>query len=520
MDTDNLNDTTIRQAVELYFSDDQNEKIKDIGNWNVLEVTDMGGLFSERKLFNASLEKWDTSNVNDMSLMFLGCSSFNQTVRFKTSKVTNMSYMFKDCSAFNGRVQFNDTSNVKNMSNMFSYCYAFNREVDFDTSNVKNMSNMFSYCYAFNRDVDFDTSNVVDMSNMFRGCIAFNRDLSWWNTSSLENWDGMFQGCTTLLKKFKPRFHQYEHLIFLPKSPISKSSKLTIKRRMSFTKSDQGDADTCWAHAIAKLISKYLRVLYDTSFSEEHANCDILFNTEKCLEIFSCIESCKNQTIINYAILFNLIYKILISMYGDVGLPSNNIINAILTTLKVVHGNQENLIDILQIPDSKVSEKIHNGIVYTFSIIRGFSESSVLPSFFLCRRGEVVDIIKLKQILSYGFYIYFVARQGEDDHAMIISGYDRESDKYQIKNSWGENMSYYLEPSSMFYDSKNELLIPYLFFIVPEIPLELPSEIPVEVSAPPAKRTNFQKISSWFTRKRGGRTKLKTRKLLFARPFT
>lgn len=87
----------------------------------------------------------------------------------------------------------------------------------------------------------------------------------------------------------------------------------------------------------------------------------------------------------------------------------------------------------------------------------------------------------------YGFYALFNVDEGVSAHAMIISGYDSESDKYQIKNSWGKDMKYVLEPSSMFYDSKNELLILSLFFIVPEIPLEILPEIP-EVSVPQKKK--------------------------------
>jgi len=75
-----LNDETIRTAVKLWFSD-QEECIKIYGHiseWNVFNVTDMKQLFKHQSNFNEDISRWNTSNVVNMSLMFYYCYNFNQ----------------------------------------------------------------------------------------------------------------------------------------------------------------------------------------------------------------------------------------------------------------------------------------------------------------------------------------------------------------------------------------------------------------------------------------------------------
>src|SRR5699024_2805351 len=50
---------------------------KDIGSWNVGQVTDMGGMFSDAAAFDQVLD-WNTSQVNWMDGMFSGASVFDQ----------------------------------------------------------------------------------------------------------------------------------------------------------------------------------------------------------------------------------------------------------------------------------------------------------------------------------------------------------------------------------------------------------------------------------------------------------
>ena len=67
-----------------------------------LSVNDLSLAFSACSSFNGAIGVWDTSNVVNMSSMFQNCGSFNQDISgWDVSSVTNMGYMFKDSAGFN-----------------------------------------------------------------------------------------------------------------------------------------------------------------------------------------------------------------------------------------------------------------------------------------------------------------------------------------------------------------------------------------------------------------------------------
>ena len=93
-------------------------KISSLGNINrfdVSNVTDMSELFSVCSSLKGSLEplaSWDTSNVTNMKEMFSSCTriygSLTPLNSWNTSKVTNMGGMFFGCNSLSG---VNDLSN-------------------------------------------------------------------------------------------------------------------------------------------------------------------------------------------------------------------------------------------------------------------------------------------------------------------------------------------------------------------------------------------------------------------------
>ena len=123
------------------------------------------------------LSWFDTSNVTDMSYMFLNCKSLKNLnlSSFDTSKVTNMACMFAECDDLKSidLTKFN-TSKVTDMSSMFSDCYSL-ESFDlsrFDTSNVESMNGMFSRCYRLTRLNlnNFKTPKVTKTVAMFMHC--------------------------------------------------------------------------------------------------------------------------------------------------------------------------------------------------------------------------------------------------------------------------------------------------------------------------------------------------------------
>ncbi len=181
----------------------------DLSGFDTSNVTDMSGMFIEcESLTNLDLSSLDTSKVTDMSYMFWGCDSLKNLdlSSLDTSNVTNMCGMFGGCR-FLGKLDLSslDTSNVTNMSVMFNGCDGL-AELDLsnlDTSNVTDMSDMFGSgvgnCLIKLDLSNFDTSNVTDMSGMFHGCnFLTNLDISSFNTSNVTDMSHMFAGCDRL----------------------------------------------------------------------------------------------------------------------------------------------------------------------------------------------------------------------------------------------------------------------------------------------------------------------------------
>jgi surface protein len=202
---------------------------QDIGNWDVSNVKDMSGMFSN-SLFNQPINDWDVSNVTNMSSMFV-TSSFNQPLdKWDVSNVSDMSYMFSYFNSFNQPINDWDVGNVTNMSGMFSHNSSFNQPLDkWDVSNVTDMSWMFSSYSSFNQPLDkwdvgnvtdmsfmfsesqfnqpignWDVGNVLDMAYMFSNALNFNQDISTWCVSNIPTEPEFFSDSSPLLPENKP----------------------------------------------------------------------------------------------------------------------------------------------------------------------------------------------------------------------------------------------------------------------------------------------------------------------------
>ena len=127
-------------------------------------------------------ENFDTSQVTDMSSMFVYCKSLISldVSKFDTSQVTDMKHMFNKCSSLTSLDVSNfDTSQVTDMSAMFLECSGLTSlDVSkFDTSKVINMSIMFYTCNSLSKiyvseynettDKGWTTKNVTDSRDMF-----------------------------------------------------------------------------------------------------------------------------------------------------------------------------------------------------------------------------------------------------------------------------------------------------------------------------------------------------------------
>ena len=128
-------------------------------NWiDTSEVTDMSDLFVDIH-FNGDISKWNVSNVTNMGGMFrgnlYGISASSDSAR----------------QIFNGDISNWDVSNVTDMGYMFTYSQ-FNRDISkWNISNVKNMEAMFAHCYYFNKDISkWNINKNCNVNNMFIEC--------------------------------------------------------------------------------------------------------------------------------------------------------------------------------------------------------------------------------------------------------------------------------------------------------------------------------------------------------------
>ena len=67
----------------------------DISKWDTSRVEDMSLMFCDCKCFNSDLSKWNVSNVEMMVGTFYKCINFNCDLsKWDTRKVRNMRYIF------------------------------------------------------------------------------------------------------------------------------------------------------------------------------------------------------------------------------------------------------------------------------------------------------------------------------------------------------------------------------------------------------------------------------------------
>ncbi|AJM71641.1 BspA family leucine-rich repeat surface protein [Mycoplasma yeatsii] len=196
------------ESLFCLFSNNPNEKIDGIEDWDTSNVINMHRTFSHTNNFNQDITKWDTSNVTNMHGMFGGARSFNQDISTKNvtksdgsvykawdiSNVTDISRIFTQASEFNQDISNWDTSNVRSMELMFWWATNFNQDIsNWNISNVRDMRGMFQWAENFNQDIsNWDTSNVTDMNGMFWAAKKFNKSLRNWNTSNVTDMGGMF----------------------------------------------------------------------------------------------------------------------------------------------------------------------------------------------------------------------------------------------------------------------------------------------------------------------------------------
>ena len=203
-----ITDANIQTAVDLWISDSAaaTTTYGVISDWDVSQVTDMGGLFNGKTTFNDDISNWNVSSVTNMYRMFRSASSFNQPIGvWNVSNVTDMSSMFDNTIIFNQDIGSWDVSSVGNMQDMFKYASAFNQDLSsWDTAAVIYMGYMFVNASSFNQDIGtWDVSSVTNMGYMLYNT-SFNQDISEWCVTNIVSEPNGFSLDSPLSESNKP----------------------------------------------------------------------------------------------------------------------------------------------------------------------------------------------------------------------------------------------------------------------------------------------------------------------------
>ena len=169
------NKEELRKILEERLEKDKDADLNDI---DVSNITNMGSENTKHGLFNGldprdiKIDRWNVSNVKDMSYMFYDCQNFTgETVEtWDTSNVENMAGMFQKCAKLDCDLNDWDVSRVTDMGGMFYECRKFNSNLsNWDVSEVKNMRYMFGYCYKFTGEglEQWEPNNLEDKENTF-----------------------------------------------------------------------------------------------------------------------------------------------------------------------------------------------------------------------------------------------------------------------------------------------------------------------------------------------------------------
>lgn len=134
------------------------------------------------------MEFWDTSDVTDMSFVFMHNTIdqyrpfyryFNLDIsRWDTSNVTDMKGMFYDCSDFNQPIENWNVSNVRDFTGMFYEAHDFNQPIGKWKVRNATMNYMFNFASSFNQPLtDWELPDTGTLEWMFVGAMSFKQPL-------------------------------------------------------------------------------------------------------------------------------------------------------------------------------------------------------------------------------------------------------------------------------------------------------------------------------------------------------
>ncbi|WGD32793.1 hypothetical protein Mccp14020TZ_02990 [Mycoplasma capricolum subsp. capripneumoniae] len=158
------------------FKANDNYRIKNLDKWDVSQITNIEGIFSDSYFYDMNLNNWDTSNVKNMKKAFYN-SSFccGDISEWSTSSVEDMSEMFsKTTNSINydistkyvSRIAYHNPSKKEGP-------YTINW-IAWNVSDVKSMKGLFAGSWFGGSLESWDVSGITDDYDFFPDYIKVN----------------------------------------------------------------------------------------------------------------------------------------------------------------------------------------------------------------------------------------------------------------------------------------------------------------------------------------------------------
>ena len=161
----------------------------DLNHVDVSRLTSLHGVFC-RSPFCGDISKWDVSNVEDFSQLFMASQISCDLSQWNTSKAKVMHKTFSGCKKI-PNISAWDVSNVVDMQGMFSQTFLDVDLAQWDIARVENMRDMFYMSTVLGDFSSWNTSMVKDMHGMFSHA-RVNADISTWDVSKVSDFTAMF----------------------------------------------------------------------------------------------------------------------------------------------------------------------------------------------------------------------------------------------------------------------------------------------------------------------------------------
>lgn len=191
----------LRIGSDVVSLDFQKSETFNIGAELPRRFTVLSGLFQDSTAAQwPGLERWDMSNILDVSRMFSGCVNFNQNLStWRTGMCKHFADMFYGCKSLAQVFDGWDVQKAVELSGMFqgTAIDAASGVQFWNVGMCQSFARMFKDTTRFNADISkWNVSCGLDFSEMFKNATAFNRPITEWNMRSAFTVESMFEGAS------------------------------------------------------------------------------------------------------------------------------------------------------------------------------------------------------------------------------------------------------------------------------------------------------------------------------------